>query len=146
MTTVRCKTVWATPRSGTIAHMMRGASACVDREKIFYKAHWFCGAISSQDVVLLPEEHGLKVCQGCLDGADGPTLYRCWNAAGELLYIGIAKARRRRMAQHTRDPWWPSVADVTFENFPLIEHALVAERMAIRAEQPLHNRMYRKTT
>jgi hypothetical protein len=68
-------------------------------------------------------------------------LYRCYDAAGELLYIGITRSTGNRFAVHqcsTR--WWPDVADIKLdESFASRWELEEAERAAILAEIPLHN-------
>jgi hypothetical protein len=68
-------------------------------------------------------------------------LYRLYDKAGELLYIGITSRQwPARAQQHASSkPWWPQVAAMTFEELPSPEEALVAERRAIATEKPRYN-------
>lgn len=77
---------------------------------------------------------------------DSPTsLYRHFDDAGALLYVGISlswPARTRAHAQGSR--WFEQVAKVEIEHFPTRALALEAERKAIQSESPkfnvVHNR------
>lgn len=73
--------------------------------------------------------------------AHEPTsLYRFYDAASTLLYIGITARGRGRWHNHAADkPWWPAVTTATIEHHPNRAAALAAERAAIIAEKPLHN-------
>jgi hypothetical protein len=74
----------------------------------------------------------------------GPTvLYRHFDAAGQLLYVGITAEARggRRWEEHEADkPWFHLVAHTTVSApYPSRALALYAEAVAIRDENPLHN-------
>lgn len=73
--------------------------------------------------------------------ADEPTaLYRFYDAAGVLLYVGISRNPVARWAQHATDKaWWPQVRKKTVELFGSRREAEIAEGRAIRSESPLHN-------
>lgn len=70
-------------------------------------------------------------------------LYRLYEAAGTLLYIGISHDPDARFEQHAKlKDWWPLVVrrDVTwFDDRPT---AAAAEADAIRSEDPEHNGTY----
>lgn len=67
-------------------------------------------------------------------------LYRFYDEAGQLLYVGITLDPGGRWKTHSKDkPWWGDVARVTVETHPDRPTVLEAERTAIIAEQPLHN-------
>lgn len=67
-------------------------------------------------------------------------LYRFWNDADELLYVGITARPWERWKQHRGEkPWWEEVAKVTIENFATREEVKAAETAAIRTEGPLYN-------
>jgi transcriptional regulator with XRE-family HTH domain len=68
------------------------------------------------------------------------TLYRLYNEAGTLLYVGITNDSTRRLVQHADgQPWWDEVASVTFASHPDRTAAEAAERLAIRTQAPLYN-------
>lgn len=73
--------------------------------------------------------------------AEAPTaLYRCYDLAGVLLYVGISDNLKARFAQHAADkPWWPEVTRKTVAWHPSRAEAEAAETAAIRAEHPRHN-------
>lgn len=66
-------------------------------------------------------------------------LYRFYDSANVLLYVGITNMTQVRWAAHTMKPWWKQVARkevVWFENRAA---AAQAEVMAIRHEEPRYN-------
>ena len=77
------------------------------------------------------------------NGVSTEYLYRHYNSAGALLYVGVSNDVDRRLVQHRRDSRWASDIDkVAVETFPTREDALTAERLAIETEKPLHNTTY----
>lgn len=71
----------------------------------------------------------------------GPTsLYRHYDAAGCLLYIGISLSAFTRFAQHKHGSVWSAnVTRMEIEHYASREAALRAERRAIQVEQPVWN-------
>lgn len=72
-------------------------------------------------------------------------LYRLYDGAGVLLYIGISTVPGRRYNEHrwSRDKTWRGdIASYTAEWLETREAAETAEIKAIRSEIPLHNRMH----
>jgi transcriptional regulator with XRE-family HTH domain len=68
------------------------------------------------------------------------TLYRHFDAAGRLLYVGVALGPVARLQQHaSQSSWVRDIARMTIERFPTRTAAEQAERDAIRVEQPVHN-------
>jgi predicted GIY-YIG superfamily endonuclease len=68
------------------------------------------------------------------------TLYRYYDAAGALLYVGISKHAIQRLAQHEANKQWQAeIANVRIEHFPDRAAAHAAERAAINTENPAHN-------
>lgn len=68
------------------------------------------------------------------------TLYRLFDAAGDLLYVGIAGNPGRRFEQHKKDkPWWGEVASIRLEHFLERRAAEIAEMKAIKGEDPRYN-------
>lgn len=71
---------------------------------------------------------------------ESTALYRLFDTARQLLYVGITSNPQARWAQHAAEkPWWPDVAWHTLEWLPSREAALAAEAAAIVADGPLHN-------
>lgn len=67
-------------------------------------------------------------------------VYRFFNSAGDLLYIGTTEDFARRSAQHRAlREWWPEVASHTIEEHSTRQAAEQAERAAIFAENPRYN-------
>ena len=72
--------------------------------------------------------------------AKATSLYRYFDAAGTLLYVGITSRRTGRSLQHAGEKaWWGEVARATWQHFGTREQAADAERRAIRTEQPAYN-------
>ncbi|WNI19200.1 hypothetical protein [Actinacidiphila sp. ITFR-21] len=68
-------------------------------------------------------------------------VYRLYNEAGALLYIGSAYDPDHRCKSHHVKPWWPQVAQRVDEWHPSREAAYVAETEAIATERPGRNRI-----
>lgn len=67
-------------------------------------------------------------------------LYRFYDRADVLLYIGITADLGARIGQHRGEkPWWLEVARVDVEHHPNRTAVLAAERAAIRDEKPVWN-------
>lgn len=68
-------------------------------------------------------------------------VYRLYDAAGALLYIGSSYNPERRYRDHYPKPWWSLVERRAEEWHPSKEAAYAAEMLAIAAEAPAHNEM-----
>lgn len=67
-------------------------------------------------------------------------LYRHFDSAGRLLYVGVSLRSTVRLIAHVANAKWADqIATITIERFPTRKAALQAERAAIQAEKPLHN-------
>jgi hypothetical protein len=68
-------------------------------------------------------------------------LYRMYDRAGRLLYVGISFNAGERATQHAETkPWWPHVDHIRIEHLECSrEDALRKERWTIWEEEPLHN-------
>lgn len=72
-------------------------------------------------------------------------VYRVYDEAGELLYVGASVNVSRRLTYHQRgaavgNRWWgPAVKTITLEHFPSRAEALAAETQAIATERPRFN-------
>ncbi len=70
----------------------------------------------------------------------GAAIYRCFNASGQLLYVGVPMYPSVRFGAHAAEsPWWPEVALIRVEWFSPRRDAELAERRAIQSEMPIHN-------
>lgn len=68
-------------------------------------------------------------------------VYRHFDASGTLLYVGVSLCAVTRLSGHREHSgWFQEIARVTVEWFDSRELALEAERKAIRAEKPKHNK------
>lgn len=68
-------------------------------------------------------------------------VYRLYDEAGALLYIGSAYDPTERCKAHREKPWWPQVARRTEEWFGHRNAAFTAESAAIRKEAPMFNQI-----
>lgn len=67
-------------------------------------------------------------------------VYKHYDAAGLLLYVGVAADPYSRDRQHRRDsPWYHHIASTSVVWFETREEALAVERKTIVQERPLHN-------
>ena len=68
-------------------------------------------------------------------------LYRAYDRADRLLYIGATVNLNRRLSQHRRQGsmWLPLAVTIESREYPTKADALKAEAAAIRAESPLFN-------
>lgn len=72
------------------------------------------------------------------------SLYRHFDAAGRLLYVGISLNALSRLSQHkSESSWFFNITRVEIEQHPTRAAAAAAEIEAIRTEDPLHNVMGR---
>jgi len=71
----------------------------------------------------------------------GPTtLYRLYDASGQLLYLGITSSPTGRFTTHACEKvWWDEIATIRLEHYETRKEALAAESAAIVVEAPLHN-------
>lgn len=68
------------------------------------------------------------------------SLYRYFNNAGELLYVGISINAIYRLGQHKENAEWFGFIDrIEIEKFENLKLALEAEKTAIQGEKPLYN-------
>ena len=68
-------------------------------------------------------------------------LYRHYDDADNLLYVGISVSTPIRLAQHKQgSAWFGDIAKITIEHFQCRADALRAERAAIECENPKHNK------
>jgi hypothetical protein len=67
-------------------------------------------------------------------------LYRHYDAEGRLLYVGISLSAVQRLAQHADKDWSADIRRVEIEMHPDRGTAEAAEKAAIKAESPIHNK------
>jgi len=68
-----------------------------------------------------------------------PTVYRFFDDAGDLLYVGSTWQPHLRWVDHQRKSWFLEAATITVEHFDDVEQMKRAEQRAIRTERPRHN-------
>lgn len=73
-------------------------------------------------------------------------LYRHYDSAGRLLYIGQTVSAFGRMMAHVHgSAWAEQIAKITLEHFQCRGEARCAEAEAIEAEKPLYNKQHTYT-
>lgn len=71
-------------------------------------------------------------------------LYRIYDAADSLLYVGATINPKERFADHQAREWWRDVATIRFEHYEDAESLTRAEKAAIEAERPRYNWIHAK--
>lgn len=76
--------------------------------------------------------------------ANTNVLYRFYDEADQLLYVGVTNDPARRFSQHESDkPWWIKVASIKLQRgFANRMELEAAEIAAIEAERPRYNRAH----
>lgn len=77
--------------------------------------------------------------RGKIDHAKPTALYRLFDAADQLLYVGIAFVPETRWRRHAKTEWGPLIARREAEWFPDRRSARAVELHLIRTLQPPHN-------
>jgi hypothetical protein len=72
---------------------------------------------------------------------NGTSVYRFYDQAGVLLYVGVANRPAERWADHSGKPWWHLVARTELERYPTRAEALRVEAESIRYEHPRYNQL-----
>lgn len=76
--------------------------------------------------------------------AGSNVVYKLYDAAGVLLYVGVTDNWERRRKHHAVvQPWFPLVSRVETEAAPSRDDALLRERELVRSLDPLYNRQLR---
>jgi predicted GIY-YIG superfamily endonuclease len=76
----------------------------------------------------------------CTPGNTNHNLYRFYDVAGKLLYVGITSNPRLRFAQHRKlKPWWNDIATREIVHYRSRAELAAAEIKAIKKERPLYN-------
>jgi hypothetical protein len=71
----------------------------------------------------------------------GYAVYRLYDAAGLLLYVGIGVQPQWRVDAHSRRRWGVAISEVLIEWLETEREAREVEKAAIRTEDPIHNRL-----
>lgn len=68
-------------------------------------------------------------------------VYRCYDVADRLLYVGVTSNLPARLARHRGEsPWWAVVARLEADGYGDRAEADRHERHLIRIKRPVHNR------
>jgi hypothetical protein len=67
------------------------------------------------------------------------TLYRLFDGADELLYVGVSLRLAERLSNHSKRSWFADVRRIATEHYPDRPSVLMAEAVAIRTENPRYN-------
>lgn len=75
-----------------------------------------------------------------VSSSDDHWVYYCYDAGGQLLYVGVTSAGVKRFRRHGNErSWWHLVATITVEHHATSVDAVEAERRDIRRLQPPYN-------
>ena len=70
-------------------------------------------------------------------------LYRHYDINNNLLYVGISDCSKRRFEEHLKNSSWSKLsAKMNVDYYPTRNHALDAERKAIKTEMPIWNKTH----
>jgi hypothetical protein len=64
------------------------------------------------------------------------TVYRFYDKAGSLMYVGITNNGLSRFQNHSRKEWWSRVATIKVEHWPTRQKALIREAFFIAKLKP----------
>lgn len=130
----------AANRPGAVIHRIRDIERLRSYSvRIRYRARWICGATCTNAIPVDDPAAG-RPCMRCEIQAASAVVYRCYSAAGELLYIGSTISWQARESMHRKSSrWWPHATRVDRTPYPDLPSAQYAEAAAIEAEAPLHN-------
>ena len=82
----------------------------------------------------------MESASGMSDTPERTALYHIFDAADDLLYIGISNSFGRRWHEHSKvQPWWPDMRWQTVRWYDSREEAEAAEKAAIKIENPRYN-------
>ncbi|MFD6565312.1 hypothetical protein [Micromonospora profundi] len=148
VTSARPKACWAFATTRTTRHFHRVDTAWVawppDATPLTLLVTRCGKALRRFSTSQVEPEH-LELCDDCIF-ADYrvPVVYRCFDAAGVLLYVGssadfLARLRAHAAPGSTSAVWCQHAARWTVEIFDDLEGATKAEDVAIRVELPLFN-------
>ncbi len=141
---VECPTGFAASTRTKIAHRASYVEAVTYPGGSHLHGKWLCGS-ESRNTFLVDDPALLGgICEHCeIAFLTEPVVYRCWSVTEQLLYIGSCAVWSSREALHKAEtPWWPEVARVDKVPQPNLGTAKRVERVAIRAEAPLYNRVH----
>lgn len=82
---------------------------------------------------------GLIQSPGVAADDEETAVYRLYDASDRLLYVGIGRNPVARWGVHSARSWWSDVVRFTVVWRPTRKEAADEERVALRAEDPLHN-------
>lgn len=141
----RAKSTHAMFPAGQIAHRITGVQTALHEDRIHYRTQWLCNPQGGAGMTLIPDgAHVGRECFRCADITFGIVVYRLFDAAGALLYVGATATKETRLRAHSRRAmWWPEVATHTFIRYPDEASAREAESIAIRTENPKYNKQLR---
>jgi hypothetical protein len=141
------KSGYAASRRTMNVHRVEEMVGVREGDRIRFAARWICGAHSVDAIAIGdPDQHGgsCERCDSRLAEIEFGLIvvYRCYDAQGDLLYVGsTTNGASTRLAAHRKAAWWP-LMDPTRTRIEQFDHELqarAAELRAIRAEHPRFN-------
>lgn len=140
------KSGFAASRAANV-HRVEEMVAVRDGSALRFAARWLCGGGSVDAIPIADPDSAGGRCSRCderlVDIQFGLiVVYRCYDADGELLYVGSTIAGvSTRLAGHKKAAWFP-LMDPTKTRLERFDHELqarAAELRAIRTEHPQFN-------
>lgn len=122
-----------------------------NKDSALYVGHWMYMGTDVENVDLfkhkinrsyLSRHSNIKKKEKPTTKKEKPTtLYRAYDAAHNLLYVGISHSLMQRLYQHKgASVWHGDCATINLEHFKTRSAALKAEAEAIKKENPLYNK------
>lgn len=143
---IRPRGVWAFSGNGGYprVHIIKDAVIAWSKSgKAVYVASYACKGGDSGVRLLVDVPEDIELCDSCLI-ADliKPTVYRLYDAAGELVYVGYSADAIKRSMQHARkSSWWPEIVRAECDFYDTREEAMAAEKALIKRHQPRFNKV-----
>jgi predicted GIY-YIG superfamily endonuclease len=130
----------------TFHRVDRAVAVWIEPGRPWFGARTMCGHRYGhvRFVIDVPDD-AASICDQCIfaDWTPPIVVYRFYDAAGDLLYVGQTTNLISRTTWHSsRSPWYSRIASHTITVAATRREALAMERDAIRTERPLYNVMH----
>jgi hypothetical protein len=137
----RVKVGWAFSPSSLMMHSIRtGASFC-DGKRVWFATRWKCyGGVVGGIFSPSPDATGARCARCATADLSGPGVYRLYDGAGLLLYLGSSMYPHLRILEHRSKAWWPDVARTEVTECGDVFSARAAETRALATEPSVYNR------
>lgn len=126
------------------AFIALAARAGVSQSKCYTAWQEWCGELpDAAAVISLRRDRGIPAD----DQTQETALYRWWDEADLLLYVGISDELRGRTSSHIKgSSWMEFAARSAIARYPTRPEAKEAETAAIKSEHPIFNKQHNDTS